>query len=78
MGLMAAALPLLLHGMPGQADEELLQTNWIELVRGYKDDESGVLVRDVRKDTDGLTHLEIAVPKVRMSAVREMEQVRVI
>lgn len=78
VGIIATALPMLLQAAIVQGDSELLQTNWIEMVKGYKDVDSGVLVREVKKDTDGLMHLEIAVPKVRMNTVSEMEQVRVI
>lgn len=73
----AALLSLLLVVISARGDD-VLQTNWIEMVRGFQDTESGVQVRDVTKDDTGVTHLEIAIPKIRMSDVANMEEVRVI
>ncbi|MFN2327585.1 MAG: hypothetical protein ABR612_01585 [Chromatocurvus sp.] len=75
--LIAVVSSLLLASITARGDD-VLQTNWIEMVRGFKDTESGVQVRDVTRDDTGTTHLQIAIPKVRMSDVANMEEVRVI
>lgn len=73
----AALSSLLLMAISARGDD-VLQTNWIEMVRGFQDAESGVQVREVTKDNTGTTHLQIAIPKVRMADVADMEEVRVI
>lgn len=75
---LAAAASLLLVVSVGARGDELLQTNWIEMVRGFQDADSGVRVREVTQDDSGATHLQIAIPKVRMADVMDMEEVRVI
>lgn len=73
-----AAISSVLLGATATRSDDVLQTSWIELVRGFQDTESGVQVRDVTRDDTGTTHLQIAIPKVRMSDVANMEEVRVI
>lgn len=76
---LALAGTLLLPVANAQSDADLLQTDWIELVRGYKDAESGVQVRNVINDREtGAVQLQIAVPKAHMGDVTEMEEVRVV
>ena len=77
--LVAMATSLLLPVASAQNDSGLLETDWIELVRGYRDEESGVQVRDVIKDREtGAMQLQIAVPKAAIGDVMEMEEVRVV
>lgn len=77
--LVAIAGPLLFPVVSAQSDADLLQTDWIELVRGYQDAESGVQVRDVITDEEtGAMQLQIAVPKASMGDVVQMEEVRVV
>src|SRR6056297_822195 len=75
---LAAAASLLLFMAVGARGDELLQTNWIEMVRGFQDADSGIRVREVTQDDSGATHLQIAIPKVGMAGVMDMEEVRVI
>lgn len=76
MFVMASLLLPLAHA---QTDADLLKTDWMELVRGYQDAESGVQVREVVKDSEtGAVKVQIAVPKARMGEVQEMEEVRVV
>ncbi|MFN2287298.1 MAG: hypothetical protein ABR578_03085 [Chromatocurvus sp.] len=78
-GLVAMAAALLLPVANAQNDSGLLETDWLELVRGYQDEESGVQVREVIKDREtGAMQLQIAVPKAAMGEVVEMEEVRVV
>lgn len=74
----AAAAPLLLVVALGARGDDLLQTNWIEMVRGFQDADTGIQVREVTQDDSGATHLQIAIPKVRMADVMDMEEVRVV
>ena len=75
--LSAILVSLLVSVSQAQADD-VLQTNWIELVRGFQDEESGVEVREVVNDETGATHLTIAIPKIRMADIQNMEEVRVV
>jgi hypothetical protein len=60
-------------------DSELLQTDWMEFVKGYRDEASGLQVREVIRDEQtGGMQVQIAVPKVSMSGVSDMEEVRVV
>jgi hypothetical protein len=65
------------------AEEELtpeLQTNWLEFVKGDREDTLGAEVREVSTDPGtGRHRLLIAVPKIAMDEYpRAMEEVRVI
>lgn len=75
---LAAVASLLLIVAVGARGDDLLQTNWIEMVRGFQDAETGIQVREVTQDDSGATHLQIAIPKLRMADVMDMEEVRVI
>ncbi len=76
----AAVLVLLLSAAAtAQSDADLLKTDWIDLVKGYKDADSGVEVREVVKNKeDGGMQLLVAVPKVRMGDDTDIEEVRVV
>ena len=77
--LVAITASLLLPVASAQTDSGLLETDWIELVRGYRDEDSGVQVREVTEDREtGTMQLQIAVPKAAMGEVMEMEEVRVV
>lgn len=79
VSLVAIAVSLLLPVASAQNDSGLLETDWMELVRGYRDEESGVQVRKVMKDREtGTMQLQIAVPKAAMGEGVEMEEVRVV
>ncbi|WP_148067179.1 hypothetical protein [Parahaliea maris] len=55
------------------------QTDWMELVKGYKGKQMGAELRDIEsEDTFGGRKITIAIPKTSMSDPGMMEEVRVV
>ena len=78
-GIAAVLVLLLSAAATAQSDADLLKTDWIDLVKGYKDADSGVEVREVvRNKEDGGMQVIVAVPKMRMGDGTDIEEVRVV
>ena len=62
-----------------QAGEESLQTDWLELVKGYKGNTMGAeLVENEEGDTADTQKITLSIPKEAMSHPDEIEEVLVI
>lgn len=60
-------------------DKVLMETDWLEFVKGHKGNTVGAEVREADRDsTTGGSRLVIAIPKVAMDDPAMMEEVRVV
>jgi len=76
----AAALALLLPTLAAADDDQQpLQSDWLQLVKGYKDPATGVEMRDVEYgDEAGNRTVTLAIPKSAVNSPGGMEEVLVI
>lgn len=78
-GVYAAVLAILAGVSSAVADSVTRQTDWMELVKGYKGSSVGAEVRDVEQGpTFGSQTLTIAIPKSAIPSPEAMEEVRVV
>jgi hypothetical protein len=76
---MAVALSLSLMSEGVRADEELLESDWLELVRGFRGDTLGVTVVDIQEgESQDPRTITLAIPKTEVSDPNVMEEVLVI
>ena len=76
--LTAAALVMAASSTFAQ-DKVLMETDWLEFVKGHKGNTVGAEVREADRDsTTGGSRLVIAIPKVAMDDPTMMEEVRVV
>ena len=69
-------LPLAVLAQNGQPP---LQSDWLELVKGYREDTMGVELREVEDDeADGTRKITLAIPKSAMSDPNTIEEVVVV
>ena len=62
-----------------QDDSEVMKTDWIELVKGYKGSSIGAEVRSVEEgDTEGTRKITLAIPKDAIDHPDEIEEVVVV
>ena len=62
-----------------QDDSEVMRTDWIELVKGYKGGVVGAEVRSVEEgDTEGTRKITLAIPKDAIDHPDEIEEVVVV
>lgn len=75
LSVLAAAI-----GVPAvQAETVTMQTDWMELVKGYKGKEMGAELRDIEpEDSFGGRKITIAIPKSAIAEPGAMEEVRVV
>lgn len=74
----AAALLLAASSVFAQ-DKVLMETDWLEFVKGHKGKTVGAEVREADRDsTTGGSRLVIAIPKAAMDEPTMMEEVRVV
>jgi hypothetical protein len=60
-------------------DRTMLESDWLDLVRGYRGEKMGLEVKESRIDPEtGKRHLVIAVPKVSVGNANVMEEVLVV
>ena len=59
-------------------DKAMMETDWLELVKGYKGGGVGAEVREVGTHAEGGQRLVIAIPKAAMPDRTEMEEVVVV
>lgn len=74
-------LPLLmaLVSATSYAQPSSLQSDWLELVKGYRDGKSGAQVMDVKKDpSTGYQTVMVKIPKASVDQSSDMEEVRVV
>ncbi|TXS95268.1 hypothetical protein FV139_05055 [Parahaliea maris] len=77
LGLSVLAATLGAQGV--LAETVTKQTDWMELVKGYKGKQMGAELRDIEsEDTFGGRKITIAIPKTSMSDPGMMEEVRVV
>ena len=76
---MAVALSLSLISEGVRADEEVLESDWLELVRGFRDDTLGVTVVDIEEgEAEDPRTITLAIPKTEVGDPKTMEEVLVI
>lgn len=76
--LAAAVVSCTLAGA-ATAQNDMLESDWLELVKGHRGKELGLEVRESQVDPEtGKRQLIIAVPKVTMGDRSAMEEVRVV
>lgn len=78
-----ACLPVLaltVLAFPAAAqDKAMLESDWLDLVRGHRGEKMGLEVKESRIDPEtGKRHLVIAVPKVSVGDANVMEEVLVV
>ena len=63
-----------------QTDKPSLQTDWMELVKGYKDTRTGAELRDLQEDDQagGGRTVTLAIPKTAIGSPADVEEVLVI
>ncbi|GAB3269606.1 hypothetical protein [Parahaliea aestuarii] len=77
--LRIAALAAAIAAPGAFADGATQQTDWMQLVKGYKDQKVGAELRDIQvEDTFGGQKVTIAIPKSAMAHPDTMEEVRVV
>ena len=60
-------------------DKAMLESDWLDLVRGHRDEKTGLEVHESRVDPEtGKRHLVIAVPKISVGDRQAMEEVLVV
>jgi hypothetical protein len=75
--LLVPLLALLSETAFGQS--EGMQSDWLELVKGYRDGKSGAQIMDVSEDpSTGNQTVLVKIPKVSVDESSTMEEVRVI
>ncbi|MEM6581549.1 MAG: hypothetical protein AAGF35_12075 [Pseudomonadota bacterium] len=75
--LSLSTLAVVVHG--DNDDAPPLTSDWMELVRGHSDPDTGVEVREVRHSEDGEPHtLILAIPKTSMAHPDSIEEVVVV
>ena len=75
--LIATSISLCVGSASAQ-DKAMMETDWLELVKGYKGRGVGAEVREVGSDSEGGQRLVIAIPKAAMPNRSEMEEVVVV
>jgi hypothetical protein len=75
--LIATSISLGVGSVSAQ-DKAMMETDWLELVKGYKGSGVGAEVREVGSDSEGGQRLVIAIPKAAMPNRSEMEEVVVV
>ena len=75
--LMATSISFGLGSASAQ-DKAMMETDWLELVKGYKGAGVGAEVREVGTDKEGGQRLVIAIPKASMPDHSQMEEVVVV
>ena len=75
--LIATSISLGVGSVSAQ-DKAMMETDWLELVKGYKGSSVGAEVREVGSDSEGGQRLVIAIPKAAMPNRSEMEEVVVV
>lgn len=61
------------------AQNDILESDWLDLVRGHRGEQLGLEVRDSQVDPEtGQRQVVIAVPKVALGREPAMEEVRVV
>ncbi|MFT6287620.1 MAG: hypothetical protein ACJAYC_003841 [Halieaceae bacterium] len=65
-------------GLVNAQDKAMMETDWLELVKGYKGSGVGAEVREVDTNEDGGQSLVIAIPKASMPDYDAMEEVVVV
>ncbi len=65
-------------GLVSAQDKAMMETDWLELVKGYKGSGVGAEVREVGAHEEGGQRLVIAIPKASMPNRSEMEEVVVV
>ncbi|MEQ8263906.1 hypothetical protein [Pseudohaliea sp.] len=78
-----ACLPALvaavLSATASAQDKTMLESDWLDLVRGHRGEKMGLEVKESRIDPEtGKRHLVIAVPKVSVGNANVMEEVLVV
>ncbi|MEP0201580.1 MAG: hypothetical protein ABJ084_06965 [Halioglobus sp.] len=77
--LLTAVLLVTIASTAFAQDKVLMETDWLEFVKGHKGNAVGAEVREADRDaTTGGTRLVIAIPKVAMDDPTMMEEVRVV
>ena len=77
--LLTATAFVMAASSPFAQDKVLMETDWLEFVKGDKGDSVGAEVREADRDsTTGGSRLVIAIPKVAMDDPSMMEEVRVV
>lgn len=74
-------VPVLLASALAQAQtaSDVYQTDWMDLVRGHREESLGAQVREVRVDEEtGEHHFTIAIPRVALGEGQTMEEVTVV
>ena len=75
----AGCLALLAAGAVAQDDSEVMRTDWIELVKGYKGAGVGAEVRSIEEgETEGTRKITLAIPKDAIEHPDEIEEVVVV
>jgi len=73
---LALLVPLLAFG---QGETQPLQSDWLQLVKGYRDPATGVEMREIEYgDTAGTRTVTLAIPKSSMQRSTAMEEVVVV
>ena len=81
--LFTATLSVLAFGLlaplAAAQDKAMLESDWLDLVRGHRGEKMGLEVHESRVDPEtGKRHLVIAVPKVSVGDRQAMEEVLVV
>lgn len=77
--IMISLVCLLPLAAPAQKDPEPLQSDWLELVKGYRGETMGVELREVEDGEAAGTHkITLAIPKSSMNNPDTIEEVVVI
>lgn len=62
-----------------QSDNSLLETDWIELVKGYKGETVGAELREIEPaDDEGTRKITLAIPKTAISHPDKIDEVVVV
>jgi hypothetical protein len=75
--LLSAALLLPLNMTASGEDDEPIQSDWLELVKGYKGETLGTELREIEDDGENRT-VTLAIPKESISHPDEIEEVVVV
>ncbi|MFV0276714.1 MAG: hypothetical protein ACK5HY_05945 [Parahaliea sp.] len=65
-------------GIVRAGDSIATGTDWMELVKGYKDKKTGAELRDIQEGDAGGRKITIAIPKSAIDAPGTLEEVRVV
>jgi hypothetical protein len=70
---------LVLAGWMATAGAQNSSSDWMELVKGYKDKGTGAELRDIQYDANkDAQRVTIAIPKTALNGPQAMEEVRVV